>query len=87
MESVQLKENKMSEVWKDLYADARKEADRLKIKNKNLEKLNSAGSDELLKKHKEILELNRHIIELEKVRDTCIKCGCNEFLCGHNARG
>lgn len=25
--------------------------------------------------------------EIEKFSDTCRKCGCTEFLCGHNKRG
>lgn len=32
-----------------------------------------------------------YILHLEKqlasMKDHCEKCGCNEFLCGHNARG
>lgn len=25
--------------------------------------------------------------QLNESSDTCKKCGCNEFLCGHNKRG
>lgn len=31
-------------------------------------------------------ELKKFIKELKKISDTCEKCGCNEFLCGHNKR-
>ena len=35
----------------------------------------------------EIARLKKRITKLEKVSDTCKKCGTTEFLCGHNKKG
>ena len=37
-------------------------------------------------KDKWISQLLKQIEELEKISDICQKCGCGEFLCGHNKR-
>lgn len=38
----------------------------------------------------EVYEALNDILEkcknYQEVKDHCIKCGCNEFLCGHNKR-
>ena len=39
---------------------------------------------QIKEKNKWISEL---LAEVESIKDTCEKCGCNEFLCGHNRRG
>ena len=35
----------------------------------------------------EILKLTKLNKRLSEINDTCEKCGCTEFLCGHNTRG
>jgi len=37
-------------------------------------------------KDKWIGQLLKQIEELAKISDICQKCGCSEFLCGHNKR-
>jgi len=58
--------------------------------------------DEAIEELKELFTLvgkDEHAARLRKIRvaleegfeddvsDTCEKCGCSEFLCGHNQRG
>ena len=53
----------------------------------NVGELNLSGALRLrIKNDDYILKLEKENEELKKIKDHCEKCGCNEFLCGHNAR-
>lgn len=55
------------------------------MSNENQDKINSLRKlIKDLKEDKRILKAQ--VRELNKISDTCKKCECDEFLCGHNKR-
>lgn len=44
-------------------------------------------AEKVKKLSSKVKALKAEIKELKKISDTCLICGCIEFLCGHNKKG